>query len=74
MLQNYIERWKGKIIQSTKRPAQIKQLEQANVLRFYIICLRGALELFRYLVSKDEQIQVEIHQFPFSTSFWNELS
>ena len=74
MLQNYIERWKGKIIQSTKRPAQIKQLKQANVLRFYIICLRSAFELFRYLVFKDEQIQVEIRQFPFSTSFWNELS
>ena len=74
MLQNYIERWKGKIIQSTKRPTQIKQLEQANFLRFYIICLRGAFELFRYLVCKDEQIQVEIRQFPFSTSFWNELS
>lgn len=63
MLQNYIERWKGKIIQSTKRPAQIKQLEQANVLRFCIICLRSAFELFRYLVCKDEQIQVEIRQF-----------
>ena len=33
MLQNYIESWKAKIIQSTKRQAQIKQLEQANVLR-----------------------------------------
>ena len=33
MLQNYIERWKAKIIQSTQRQAQIKQLEQANVLR-----------------------------------------
>ena len=55
MLQNYIERWKGKIIQPTKRPAQIKQLEQANVLRFYIICLRGAFELFLVFASVSVQ-------------------
>lgn len=73
MLQNYIERWRGKIIQPTKRLAQIKQLEQANVFRLYIISLRGSFELVRYLVCKDEQIQVVIREFPFFTSFWNEL-
>ena len=38
MLENYIKRWKANT-QSMKRLDQFKQLEQANVLRLYNICL-----------------------------------